>query len=365
MLPIPSEFGPILLTVFCISLALTASFFTFAKHAQLMPTVRDRDVHTRPKPRIGGVAMWGALLIAILLVSGSSHWSHFLQFGNQSFWGIDRAVLGVLAGMLVILITGLLDDLRGLSAFVQLGGQALAGLCLALAGVGVRYIQLPLNYQLRLDSIQLHLGGTEIWLWSAIFTIGWVIAMINVINFFDGLDGLAGSVSLTAAAVLIFISLRLGLPATAALSVILVGIIAGFLPLNWHPSRIFMGTVGSQLLGFMLATIAIISGGKMATAILVLGIPLFDALIVIARRLMDGVSPFKADQRHLHHRLLKLGLSVPVVVVLVNIIAIFFGVLAYSTQQSNTKGLLTLLLLIGILLIIWLTYRLEKKQAAR
>ena len=357
-----------LILVFLFSLGLTGTLFYLARSAKLLPTVRARDVHSTPKPRVGGVAMWLAVMASFLFVVNSTA-PQLLDFGNPHYWGIDRALWGIIAGMTVILVVGLLDDLFSLSPFVQLGGQFLAAFSLVMAGIGVRYIRLPHNYDLRFDQIPIHLphflGGETIWLWSALFTIVWVVAMINVMNFFDGLDGLAGSVAMTAAAVLVFVSLRVGFLATATLAIILAGSAAGFLPWNWHPSKIFMGTVGSQLLGFTLGVIAIISGGKVATAVLVLGIPLFDAGIVILRRLAAGQSPFQADQRHLHHRLLKIGLSTPWVVIVINAVAVTFGVLALRTQQSTQKGLLTLLLALCMGLFILITYLLEQRSKKR
>jgi len=341
------EAWPILVGVAALSAALTGGLLYLARRAHLLPGIRSRDVHTERKPRIGGVAMWLTLAISLLVLASSSHHASWLQFGNPLKEGLDSAVIGLLAGMVVLLVTGLIDDIVGLSPLAQFVGQVLSGIMLVLAGIGVTFIRLPFAQQLRLDflSLPFHaLNGQPIWLISALFTIGWVVLLINVINFFDGLDGLAGSIALTASVVLILISLRLGLAATATLAALLAATTIGFLPWNWYPSRIFMGTVGSQLLGFTLATIAIISGGKVATAVLVLGIPLFDALVVIVRRLLAGVSPFKADQRHLHHRLLKIGLPVPWVVITVNATALLFGILAYSTQESTVKGLLTLLL---------------------
>lgn len=180
-------------------------------------------------------------------------------------------------------------------------------------------------------------------------------------NWFDGLDGLAGSVGLTAALALFFVSLRVDFYPTAVLSLIIAGAAAGFLPWNWHPSRIFMGSVGSMILGFLLGVTAIISGGKVATTILVLGIPILDALIVITRRLKAGQSPFIADQRHLHHRLLKIGLPVPWIVVLINSISIIFAILAVRSQGANTKGILTLILIVAMALFIIATYILERR----
>jgi UDP-GlcNAc:undecaprenyl-phosphate GlcNAc-1-phosphate transferase len=330
-----------------------------------LPAVRPRDVHTAARPRVGGLAMWLTVTAAFLAITSHPDTARLLRFEPSASWGTDTALWGILAGMLVILLFGLWDDLASLSPGKQLAGQLLAAGCLVAAGVGVSYIRLPNDSIIYLDRVAVtlpaFLGGATVWVWSALFTVAWVLVMINVLNFFDGLDGLAGTIAVTAAVILFFVSMRGGFLATATLSLITAGAASGFLPWNWHPSKLFMGTVGSQLLGFLLAVIAIISGGKVATAVLVLGIPIFDAAVVILRRLLAGQSPFQADQRHLHHRLLKAGLSVPAVVLLLNGVALVFGVLAVQTQDSAMKGWLTLLVAASMGIFIALTYYWERQ----
>jgi UDP-GlcNAc:undecaprenyl-phosphate/decaprenyl-phosphate GlcNAc-1-phosphate transferase len=314
----------------------------------LMPPVRSRDVHAQRKPRIGGVAMW-LLAAGSLLYLATGPGPGTLNFGD-GVGGMSQAWWGIMAGLTVLLIVGLLDDIIGLSAVWQLGGQLAAGLTLVAGGVGVPFLRLPFWGEIAISPV-----------FSALFVVVWVVVIINAVNLFDGLDGLAGSLALTASVFLFILSLRLGFVGAATLSLIVMGCAAGFLPWNWHPSKLFMGTVGSQLLGFLLATIAIISGAKVATAVLVLGIPLFDAVSVVVRRLLAGESPFKADQRHLHHRLLHLGFSIPSVVLITNLLAITFGILALSTQQANEKGMLTLGLICLMLAVITYTHVLERK----
>jgi UDP-GlcNAc:undecaprenyl-phosphate GlcNAc-1-phosphate transferase len=219
---------------------------------------------------------------------------------------------------------------------------------LVAAGVTVPFLRLPFESQV-------HLAGA----WSGVFTVVWVMLMINVMNWFDGLDGLAGSIALTASVTLFLLSLQLNLMGTATLSLLLFGVSAGFLVWNWYPSKLFMGTVGSQLLGFLLAVIAIISGGKVATAVLVMGIPVLDAIVVVGRRLRAHQSPFIADQRHLHHRLLKIGLPVPWVVIFINAVALVFGLLAVRSPESTAKGTLGLILIACMTVFILITYALE------
>jgi len=360
----PNAWHLFLQVFFATEVVIAGLYFLATRTQIMMPVIRDRDVHTKRKPRIGGTAMWIVVaLTLVLLATGSSH--SLLDFQGPRVGGLDKELWGILAGMGVLLVFGLLDDLISLTPRVQLVGQLLAATALIIGGLQVPYIRVPFaDSLLHLDTVLIHLpvwlGGT-IAVWSALFTYLWVVLMINVMNFFDGLDGLAGSVAMTSSVVLLLVSLRLGFTGAATLCLIIFGITTGFLPWNWHPSKLFMGTVGSQLLGFLLAVVAIISGAKVATAVLVLGIPLFDAIIVIVRRLAAHQSPFKADQRHLHHRLLKIGLPTPWVVVLINVVVVTFGILALRTQETNQKGLLTLLLMLCMALFVLVTYLLERR----
>ncbi|MBU6389374.1 undecaprenyl/decaprenyl-phosphate alpha-N-acetylglucosaminyl 1-phosphate transferase [Patescibacteria group bacterium] len=357
------ELGILFLAGFFLTGGLTYLFYRLARAYQLLPVIRPRDVHTTRKPRVGGLAMWLAVVMLFILAYLIGHDS-LLNFGRPQLGGVDTALWAILAGMGIILIVGLIDDVKSLTWPYQLAGQLACAVALVAGGVTVPYLRVPFYHVISLDHAAIHLpAGGQVSLWGAVFTIIWTILMINVMNFFDGLDGLAGSVALTAAIVLFFVSMRIGFTAAVTLSVAVAGVAAGFLPWNWYPSKLFMGTVGSQLLGFLLAVIAIISGGKVATAVLVLGIPVFDAGIVIVRRLMAHQSPFKADQRHLHHRLLKIGIATPWVVVIINVVAVVFGVLAIGSEQTSQKGELTILLAGCMAVFIAITYWLEHRKS--
>src|SRR5574340_311454 len=144
-----------------------------------------------------------------------------------------------------------------------------------------------------------------------VFTAFWVVGMINSINWIDGLDGLSTGVGLIAALTLGLISLTptIDQPEVALLCIVLAGALAGFLPWNFHPARIFVGTAGVFVIGYCLAVLSILGTAKVAVALLVLGVPIVDTFWIIVRRLAAGQAPFAADSGHLHHRLLGLGLS--------------------------------------------------------
>lgn len=340
------------------SLAMPVALLCTKSIAALRPNIRDRDVHTVRKPRVGGLAMW---FTVVLVLSGFSFFGKSIGLPEIPM----SMFVGIMAGLLVLFVVGILDDIQGVSPLGQLVGQATAGFCLVLGGIGIDFFRLPWGGEIQLGWIAYHIpffGTNEYFLGTTLFTIFWVMLIINVINWFDGLDGLAGSISLTGSLTIYFLSQRLGVGISAMIAAITAGTVAGFLPWNWYPSKLFMGTVGSQLLAFLLATAAIVSGGKVATAVLVLGIPLFDSIIVVIRRVSQGVSPFKADQRHLHHRLLHIGLSVPQVVLAITTVSGIFAILAYRAQRSSEKGWLTLGVVGLMLMVVWLTYYFEHKK---
>jgi UDP-N-acetylmuramyl pentapeptide phosphotransferase/UDP-N-acetylglucosamine-1-phosphate transferase len=194
------------------------------------------------------------------------------------------------------------------------------------------------------------------------FTIFWIVGMMNAVNWSDGLDGLAATISLIASVVL-FLHTYLrpaGDPqfTISLLAIALAGAIVGFLPFNWHPSSIIMGDSGAMFLGFALATISIIGGAKIATTLLAMGIPILDTAWVIIYRVIHGRSPVVADRGHLHHRLLDAGLSQPQVVGCFAVLTAAFGASALALPTRESK--LYVLLLMGVVLlalIAWLARR--------
>jgi UDP-GlcNAc:undecaprenyl-phosphate GlcNAc-1-phosphate transferase len=184
------------------------------------------------------------------------------------------------------------------------------------------------------------------------FTLFWIMGMMNTVNWLDGLDGLAGGVAVIASVLLFAHSYRLGQYSVALLPLSLAGCALGFLPFNFHPARVFMGTSGALFLGFALGTMAIIGGAKMATALLVMGIPILDVGWQIINRLRLGRSPFLADRGHLHHRLLDLGLSQRRVVLLFYSLCAAFGALALILSSGFQK--LLALLIMGAFALVGL-----------
>lgn len=343
-----------------ISWLVSSQLRRLALRRGLMTAPRERDLHRQPIPRLGGVGLILAFVVVLLLTELLM--PRVLWFTNVLPVAIDRQVLGIISGALILLIFGLIDDIKGLSPGRQLLGQILAALCVVGSGVGIEFLTNPFGgagavVYLTHPTWQLGtIWGYAVNLspWSDLLTVIWLVLLMNVMNWFDGIDGLAGGVSIIAAVMLAALSLMVGSPTgIVAMLMILAGAAGGFLVWNWHPARLFMGTAGSTLLGFVLGVAAIIAGGKLATTFIVLGVPILDALWVIATRLRSGQSAFKADRSHLHHRFLDAGLTVRQTVGLMYLLAAIFGAVVLWRNETVTK-----IELIGILLfVMWLLNR--------
>lgn len=288
----------LLLMTAVISAALTAGVKWFAvRHKLSMVTPRERDIHTKPIPRLGGVAVSLAFLLVALALYLASPLS--LTFVSERIAGLDRNLFGIVAGVVILLIAGIWDDIWGLKPLPKLAFHFLAGLVLAWSLVLVPHITNPFG------------GKIELGILAYPFVVLWVVFMINVMNFLDGLDGLASGISLIASVVLFLLAIKpeVNQISMSILALILSGALLGFLPFNFYPAKIFLGDSGSQVLGFLLAVFSIISGGKIATAFLVLGVPILDVIWVISRRILTKRPVYQADRFHLHHRLLQAGLN--------------------------------------------------------
>ena len=288
--------------------------------------VNSRKIHRRPTPLLGGVAVYLAFVSTLLL---------FLLWNNSYFTGymLPKHIVGIVLGGLVLMVGGILDDKYNLSPGKLIIWPFLASMIIVAAGIGIDFISNPFGNALHLDVINI-----EVFNWQGvpyyftpladIFTLLWILGMVYTTKLLDGLDGLVSGMTVIGAMVLFFLSLtpEVMQPETALLCIILAGSALGFLFLNFNPARIFLGEAGSTFTGFMLGVLAIISGGKIATALLIMGIPILDVGWVIARRLWRRRSPFKsADRKHLHFRLLDLGFTHRGVVVFFYIVGAIFG----------------------------------------
>jgi UDP-GlcNAc:undecaprenyl-phosphate/decaprenyl-phosphate GlcNAc-1-phosphate transferase len=305
-----------LILCFCVALLLS-TFFTRAvrelahAHGWLETPALDRHVHTIPLPRIGGVAIYFSFTIAILAFSAVSRWfpSWFLSF---------TSVLKLLCPASLIFLLGLYDDLRGVSPATKFFVQTVAATLLFWGGYGVHRFDLFSSGQTLQSFVGLPL------------TIFWVLLITNAFNLIDGLDGLAAGSALFSTAVIFLLALFNKNP-TASITLVLSGVILGFLRFNFYPASIFLGDSGSLFIGFMISALAIAGSQKAPTIVAIaiplvsLGFPILDVALAIGRRFLGGKPLFLGDREHIHHKLLKRGLTQRQAVFLLYAVTAGFG----------------------------------------
>ena len=316
-----------------VSYFMTPPVKNFVEKIGAMDIPKDgRRVHTRPIPRMGGLAIIMGFVLAVLL-----------------FVPVSNKVYGFVIGSFIIAGMGFVDDIVSLRPGVKFFIQLFAALVCVRFGLVIDAISWPTQ------ETYLVLG----W-WAKPLTMLWIVLCTNAINLIDGLDGLAVGVSAICSFFLLLGALLFAAtgPAAAIILAALFAACLGFIPFNRNPAKIFMGDVGSQFLGFVLAAVSILGMFKLQT-IVTFAVPLADTSFAVVRRLMHGQSPFQADKGHFHHRLLNLGLSQKqAVFVLYGVSAIggLIGlVIASSTPVVKVLCILAILVaLFGILIIIFI-----------
>ncbi len=319
----------------------------------LMDRPHKYGLKRKPIPYYGGLAIWAAFVIAVLL-----------------FVPLSLQVIGLLIGATLIAAMGFVDDLRGLSPYIRLVIQLLAAVILVFAGIGIDSLSSPLGGELLLNEWRLDLPWISISLFSAAFTVIWVMFIVNSINWIDGVNGLSSGIVTIAAVILFILAIRpdlhtLDQSTFATLALIVAAVTFAFWLFDFYPAKILMGDTGSMFLGFVLATLAIFAGGKVATLMLVLGFPILDAIWVISRRIISGSSPFKGDLQHLHHRLLKSGLKERQTLLLIYLGCAIFGLAAvFLGTTEKLWALILLFITVAVVgfVAIYQTIKQEEKK---
>ena len=297
-----------------------------------------------PVRRWGGVAVIMAFLLAVV-----TH-PHLVM---------TPVIVGMLVGSVMILFFGIWDDISTLDWKVQLFFQIFLGAMLFAFGMRIFSVPVPFVGQVFVNTLP---GGTAI---GCVLLVLWVVFVMNVLNWVDGIDGLLSSVSLLSLFALLFLALspQVNQPPVGILSVALAGAVLGLLLFNVPPSRFFAGTSGSFFIGFAVASISVLSGTKIATALLVLSLPVLDALWVFADRLCAGVSPFRGgDARHLHYRLREIGWSDRRILLWYTFYTGVVGLLALST---GTLGKTFSFILVGVVVLSFLFWARKQTIALR
>lgn len=334
----------------CILTFLTIKFALRYKILDLPDKEReiatDRKIHQKAIPLFGGTAIFLSFFIMSLfvfdkLVAGDLVWKHWL---------------GVFVGSCFLMIGGFWDDKYGVKPRYQIIWPILAIISVIIGGVGIEKVTNPFGGLLFLDQFNFL---------PQIFTFVWLMGMMYTTKLLDGVDGLVSGVTGIGAFVIFLFTMTtkyyqsdIGLAA-----LILSAACLGFLVFNWHPAKIFLGEGGSLFLGFLLGILAIISGGKIAIALLIMGIPILDVAWTIIRRVLKGKNPFTvSDRLHLHHRLLDAGLSQRKTVLVFYFLATIFGLSALFLQSLGKIFALGILFIVMIILVLALSF-INKKHA--
>lgn len=357
-------FSEVLIAAFAVSALISGGAVYFVRRFALyfnfidIPS-NERKIHKKPTALLGG---WAVFFGFTVVIWQSFNTDFFSDFPQKYFIGI------FLAGAL-IMIGGSIDDKFNLPAKFQWIFPFLAGLAIVASGIGIDFITNPLGGVVRLDQWNISIFSIngiayQITVFADLFTILWLLGMAYTTKFLDGLDGLVSGIGIVASFVVFGISLlpEVNQSHTAILSLALAGACFGFLIWNWHPAKIFLGEGGSLLIGFMLGVLSIISGGKIATALLVMGIPILDVLWVIGRRLfIEKRSIFQADRKHLHFRLLDAGFTVPQSVGIFLSLSALFGGLAIILRGKD-KLLLLLGTILAMIILVGFVVRKYQKE---
>jgi UDP-GlcNAc:undecaprenyl-phosphate GlcNAc-1-phosphate transferase len=333
------------LLVFVVALVASATFtrwvrdFSNARGWASSPN-SDRHVHTRPIPRLGGVAIFLTLWCMVLL----AHWLPW-HFGTRQFT-LPHFALKILGPATIIFVLGVIDDFYGVSAYVKFAVQAGAAVLLFCNGFGISRLSLLASHP--------HLG----WLVGLPLTIVWVLWITNAFNLIDGLDGLAAGCALFSTLVTCVMAIWFHNEGILFLTVALAGAIAGFLRYNFNPASIFLGDCGSLLIGFLLSAIALAGSQKGPTVVAVaipivsLGLPILDVAVAVFRRFLSRKRLFDADREHIHHKLLGRGISHRQAVLVLYGVSACFGLLSLFLLHPASTAVITVLTVAGIGVLI-------------
>ncbi|MBI3970014.1 MAG: undecaprenyl/decaprenyl-phosphate alpha-N-acetylglucosaminyl 1-phosphate transferase [Chloroflexi bacterium] len=307
-------------TALAASSVLTPLAARWSRAVGLVDVPRSGEVQRLPIPRAGGHGIYLAFCVAVVLS---------LLVAPRVPEEMHRTI-GLLAGVAVLVPCAMWDDFKRLGALPQLLAQLLIAAVPVAFGITISSISNPFapppfGAQILLPS------------WIAVpATIAWLVLMMNSMNWLDTMDGLAGGVGAIASIILVLVSLGLQQSTIALLPLALAGACLGFIPYNFNPARVFMGTTGSMFLGYALGVVSIIGGAKIASTMLVLGVPVLDSLLVIVQRSAAGRHPWRGgDNAHLVHRLLGMGLTQRKIALLVYALCALFGWLATSLIRTE------------------------------
>ena len=337
------------LLAFITAFVITPYTIRLARKVGAVDIPNDRRVNKTAMPRLGGLAVIAGFVMSAIYLVITMKVENKIDFISE---GLDKKILGVFLGGIILTIICFIDDVKGIKPLVKLAGQLLAAIIVASCGVLIDNFAIPFKE----NSIIIN----EVF--SYILTIGWIVGITNAINLIDGLDGLSSGITLIACISLLIIFSLNGSPLIAIILITaLAGGIVGFLPYNFNPAKTFIGDVGSNFMGFAIAVISILGVAKTYTAIviiapiIVLALPIFDTIWAIIRRIVKSKSikgVFKADKGHLHHKLMARGYTQKQAVLILYGITATLGMVAIILLDSGPwKAVSFALLVIAIVAI--------------
>lgn len=340
------------LTAFIVAAVLTRASIPLLRRYGWMDRVEKHSTHRISTPRGGGIAVYLTFVVLVLLMVP-----------------IEKHLIGLIAGGSIVFLVNFIDDRIGVSPVTRLAFEILGCLIVIVSGIGIVHITNPFSGEaISLDMwrIPVTISGVTHYIvpLADIFAVIWILVLTNAMNWLDGLDGLATGVGAIGSLTVFGLSLLpfVNQPDMATMALILGSACVGFLIYNFSPAKIKLGDAGSTFIGFTLAVMAIYSSGKIATFFLVLGLPLLDVAWVLFRRLfLDRTSPFRGDQGHFHHRLLRAGFSVRQIVVIVYLFCASFGIIALTLHGAQKKLLaITIMALVMGVFGVWVVWRSRK-----
>ena len=305
---------------------------------------KDRGMHKKPMPRMGGIAIVLGFMITVLVL---------YRFNPEMN---VQQLAGFVIGPGIIVVLGVIDDIKNLRARLKFCVQIAAALIVIYSGTKINVVMWPMTTYLQTLSVPI--------------TLIWIVGVTNAVNLIDGLDGLAAGVSSIAALCLMILCMMTGSTTAVMLTASLAGACLGFLPRNFNPAEIFMGDTGSTFLGFVLAVTSILGVFKgyailaLIVSMLCLGLPVFDTIFAMLRRMAKHQPIMKADRGHLHHRLIDRGFSQRQAVLILYGISLLCGLLAIfiSFKDSRTAVVVVLTVIVLSFLIYYFNAHIKNKN---
>lgn len=326
----------LLYIAFAVAFVLSFVFTPMARRLAFKLDVLDypkdeRKLHKEPVPYLGGAAIYASTIICMLV-----------------FTEMDKMSISIIIGGTLIFFTGLVDDIKDISAKWKMAAQIIAAVIAIYGGVKIQWISNPFPTSEVVYLLNLSIPAT----------LFWIVGITNTINLIDGIDGLASGVAAIAATTLMVISAINGFSFIVVECAIVAGASLGFLPFNFNPAKIFMGDTGALFLGYMLAVLSIAGVMKTVTAVtivvmvFVLGIPILDTTFAIIRRMVNKKPIMQADKGHVHHRLLDIGFSQKETVLILYVISIAFGAAAIFIADSEpVAGTIVIAVASGLIIL--------------